>query len=156
MRPRKEEKSFVDLYGDPYLTKVPERQYQVAYLGCERGSPHGKKRIFAWFQINEEGPHHGKPIVRFYNAPTREWIPRSHNLYLDFTVLTGLRPPTRFTPDDYLKGTEVLAEVVTVHERIQGRRRIEIPEALHYSKIERLLKYTAGSPPCTRSGKKKQ
>ena len=58
--------------------------------------------------------------------------------------------------DDYLKGTEVLAEVVTVNERIQGRKRIKTPEALHYSKIERLIKYTAGSPPCARAGVKKQ
>ena len=156
MRRRKKERSFVERYGDPYQTKVPDGQYRVAYLGCEQGSLYGHRRIFAWLQINEEGPHHGKPILRFYNVPKREWTPRSHNLYIDYSTLTGLRPPTRFSPDDFLKGTEVLAEVVTVRGRIQGRKRVELPEALHYSKIERLLKYTAGSPPCARSERGEQ
>jgi len=154
--PVKPRQSFVDRYGDPYQTKVPDGHYRAGYLGFETGSPYGQKRNFAWFLITEEGPHHGKPIVRFYNEPARAWIPRSHNLFLDFSALTGLRPPARFTPDDFLKGTEVLAAVITVRERIQGKRRIELPGALHYSKIERLLKYTAGSPPCARSEEKKK
>ena len=45
----------------------------------------------------------------------------------------------------------MLAEVVTVKHRIEGKRRIEIPEALWYSKIDRFIRITAGSPPCMRS-----
>jgi hypothetical protein len=143
----KPKRSFADLYGDPYMTRVPNGQYRVGYLGFEKGVAYGQERWFAWFKITEEGAHFGKPIRRFYNAPTRSFIARSSNLAIDFLSLIELRPPSRFTPDDFLKGAEVLAEVVTVREANDGRRKIGLREEAGYSKIDRLIRITAGCPP---------
>jgi hypothetical protein len=149
-------KSFVDLYGDPYTTRVPDGQYRVGYLGFEQGVAYGQERWFAWFKITEEGPHFGKPIIRFYKAPTRSWTARSSNLALDFMRLIGLRHPSRFTPDDFLKGTEALAEVKGVREANDGRRKIVVKEEAGYSKISRLIRITAGAPPCLQARGKKE
>ena len=104
---------------------------------------------FGHFQITEEGPHHGLPLLRFWNQPRKDFLPRSHNLFLDYVQLGGGRlPPGRLTPDKFLKGCEVLVEVVTVKSQRKGRRQIKLTEALWYSKIDRLIRITAGSPPC--------
>jgi hypothetical protein len=149
-------KRFADLLGDPYSTRVPDGQYRVGYLGFERGVAYGRERWFAWFKITEDGPHFGKPILRFYNAPTRAWTARSSNLAVDFIRLTGLRPPLRLKPDLFLKGTEVLAEIIGVREANDGRRKIVVQEDAGYSKIDRLIRITAGSPPCLQVRGKKE
>jgi hypothetical protein len=138
--------------GDPYGTHAPEGQYRAGYDGYEAGWFSGQERWFAHFRITEPGEFHGNRLVRFYNVPRRSYLPRSHNLRLDFERLLGVAPSPRVTPDDFLKGTEVLVEVVTVTGHQQGRKRLERPAELHYSKINRLIRYTAGSPPCRRSG----
>ena len=73
-------------------------------------------------------------------------------LFLDYVALIGARPPSKgLQPADSLKGCEVLVATATVKHRIQGRRRVELPEDCWYSKIDRLVKITAGSPPCMRA-----
>ena len=80
--------------------------------------------------------------------PFRSFLPRSPNLALDYMAVIGTRPPSQgLKPSDFLKGCEVLAEVATVRHQTQGRCRIKLPEDCHYSKINRLVRITAGSPP---------
>ena len=135
---------------DPYGTRIPDGQYRMMYERTESGVAFGARRWFAWFTISEPGPNFGLPIVRFYNVPKRPWLPRSHNLRLDYVQLTGRKPPSKLKPEDFLKGLEVLGEVVTVKRRAQGKRRVLQPEELWYSKVDRLVGITAGSPPCPR------
>ena len=134
--------------ADPYNTRVPEGHFRVTFHKCEKAIAYGVRRWFVWFKITESGPDFGKPILRFYNVPKRPFLPRSHNLYLDCIALTGRRPPSNLTPEMLLKGCEVLAEVVTVKHQMRGSRRTELPEDCWYSKIDRLIRITAGSPPC--------
>ena len=137
--------------SNPQETLVPDGQYRVAYVQWERFNSYGDKKYSVTCTITEEGESFGLPIYRYYNEPTKAWIPRSHNLWLDYTALIPARPPRSFTPDLFLKGCEVLAETATVKHQIRGRRRIEIPQALWYSKIDRFIRITSGSPPCMRS-----
>ena len=134
---------------DPYSTLLPEGQYLTAYVDCEQGHAFGSRRWFGHFRITEFGEFQGQTLLRVWNEPRRDFLPRSHNLYLDYVQLIGRRPPSRgLKPDDFLKGCEVLSEVVTVRHRIDGRRKIPFPEDCRYSKISRLIRITTGSPPC--------
>ena len=108
--------------SDPYRTRVPDGQYRVVFVKCEKGVAYGMPRWFVWFRIIEEGPHFGKLIVRFYNVPRGSFLPRSHNLNIDFMSLTGRRTPRNLKPEMMLKGCEVLAEVVTVKHQTRGSR----------------------------------
>jgi hypothetical protein len=127
---------------------VPEGRYRLAYVSWEKGCVYGREVWFVLFQITEEGSFFGLLVLRYYNAPKRPWLPRSSSLALDFEAISGgLRPPANLRPDMFLKGCEVLAEVATVRHRIQGSRRVEIPETRRYSKVDRIIRLTAGSPP---------
>ena len=108
---------------------------------------HGSRRWFVHFQITEPGEHFGERILRFYNAPRGPYVPQSHNLALDYMSLIGRRPSARLKPADFLKGCEVLALVVTVKRNAKCKG--DLPQACHYSKIDRLIRITAGRPPCT-------
>jgi hypothetical protein len=132
---------------DAQTTLVPEGTYRMTYLMCEKGVAFGAPRYFVHFRITEPGEHFGLPIIRYYNVPrTNRPLPRSHNLWIDFTRLFGRRPPNRLTPQMFLKGCEVLARVVTVKHRHDGGRRVELPKALWHSRIEALVRITAGWP----------
>ena len=133
--------------ADPYQTRVPDGQYRVAFEKCEKGIAYGAPRWFVWFRITEPGPHIGLSILRFYNVPKRPWLPRTHNLWLDYEALIGPRPPSGLRPVDFLKGCEVLAEVVVVKHQRRGKKRVELHSDAWYSKIDRLIRITAGSPP---------
>jgi hypothetical protein len=138
--------------ADPYATRVPDGQYRATFEGWEKNIAYGSVRWFGHFRITEPGEYFGLPLLRFWNEPRGPFLPRSHNLYLDFVALIGTRPPSQgLKPSDFLKGCEVLVETVTVRHQTQGRRRIELPEDCWYSKIDRLIRITAGSPPCMRS-----
>lgn len=134
--------------GDPY-ERVPDGQYRAVFDHVEQGVVGGQRKLFGHFRITEEGPHHGKTLVRFWNEPRGKFLPRTHNLYKDFVALIRRRPPSSgLKPEDFLKGCEVLVETSTV-KRASGRRGMEIqPEDCWYSKIDRLIRITAGCPPC--------
>ena len=129
-------------------TLMPEGRYRMAYIKHEDGNAYGRRVWFVWFQIMEPGEYEGLLILRFYNQPAGGRLARSSSLAMDFMALTGLRPPANLSPDYFLKGCEVLGRVVSVTERVDGARRIQRPEELHYSKVAELLKITACSPPC--------
>ena len=136
---------------DPCSVRVPDGQYRAMYVDCESGSPYGGPRLFAWFKITEPGEFMGLEIPRFYNTPRRPFLPRTHNLWKDYVALIQSRPPTRgLTLDHFLKGCEVLVATATVKRQSEGGRWIELPEDCWYSKIDRLIRITAGSPPCIR------
>jgi hypothetical protein len=132
---------------DPYPPRIPDAQYRAVYLHYEEGRPYGQPRWFAHFQITEPGEQQGVNLTRFYNVPKGRFLPRSHNLFLDFVAVFERRPPTQGVTPDLFKGCEFLVETATVKHQIQGRRRIELPEDCWYSKIDRLIRLTAGSPP---------
>ena len=133
----------------PYETHIPEGEYQVALIRCETGNVYGSARWFGHFQIVEDGQFFGLPIFRFWNRPKGKFIARTSNLAIDFMNVAGRRPPsTGLTPEKFLKGCQVLAHVVTVRHRNEERQRVELPEACWYSKIDRIIKLTAGRPPC--------
>ena len=133
---------------DPYI-RVPDGQYRATLVRIETGIVYGQRRLFGYFQITEEGPHQGKTLVRFWNEPRGNFLPRSHNLYRDFVTLIGRRPPSSgLKPEDFLKGCEILVQVVTVKKGSDGRRMRIQPEDCWYSKIERPIRITAGCPPC--------
>ncbi len=132
--------------ADPYANLIPEARYRAVYLRYEKGKPYGQERWFAWFQITEHGEFFGLNLVRFYNVPRRPYLARTHNLFHDYVAATGSRPPAKGLTPDFLKGCEVLVEVTHVRNRIVGRRRIEQPEDCWYSKIDGIVRLTAGSP----------
>ena len=135
--------------ADPCAALIPDGQYRATYIGYEHGRPYGEQRWFAQFKITELGEHVGNVVTRFYNVPRGPYLARTSNLSMDFVDLIGRRPPTRgLTPDRFLKGCDVLVQTATVKHRIEGRRRIELPWDCWYSKIDRLIRITAGSPPC--------
>ena len=75
-------------------------------------------------------------------------------MFHDYVALISRRPPASgLKPERFLKGCEVLAEVVLVTEADRGRKRVVLPEDCHYSKIDRLIRITAGSPPCMSGGR---
>ena len=136
---------------DPYATLIPDGQHRATFIEIQTGTVEGSARWFGYFQITEEGPHHGKILLRFWNEPRGPFLPRSHNLHKDFVALIGRRPPsTGLKPDQFLKGCEVLVGVSTVKHRSEGRRMVQLPEDCWYSKIDRLIRITAGAPPCLR------
>ena len=49
---------------NPQETLVPEGEYSVAFLRCEKGFPFGEERWFAHFQIIDEGPYQGLRLRR--------------------------------------------------------------------------------------------
>jgi hypothetical protein len=133
----------------PYETIVPEGKYEVAFIRCEEGTAYREKRWFGHFEIVDLGnQHHGKPVLRFWNIPKGR-VARTSNLFRDYVAVTNRRPPMQgIKPDKFLKGCIVEVEVVTVEHRNEGRQRIKFPESCHYSKINRILRRTAGTPPC--------
>jgi hypothetical protein len=134
---------------DPCSTRVPDGSYRAAYVACEDGKPHGVPRWFVHFKITEPGEHFGLVLIRFYNVPRGAFLARTHNLWIDYQTLIGGRPPPQgLTPEAFLKGCEILVKTKTVKHRVEGRKRIELPEDCWYSKIDRLIRITAGSPPC--------
>ena len=153
--------------GDPFSTLIPDGQYRVAFVSEESGQVFDRRVWFIRLAITEPGEHHGKPLLRFYNMPPgKRRLARSSNLWRDYLQLTCRRPPSRgCRPSELLAGCEVLAEVVTVTERAiskqereelkrQGAKkippRVPIPPAARYSKVDRLLAITAGTPRCLR------
>ena len=109
--------------ADPYSTLVPDGQYRAVYLGYEKATPYGQPRWIARFRIIEPGPYMGLGLLRFYNVPKGRFLPRSHNLSLDYVNLMRRRPPTTgLTPDQY-KGCEVLVKTTTVKHRLEGGKR---------------------------------
>ncbi len=142
--------SLADQFGDPYGTLVKAGEYRCFFRGVEIGRVYGTERLFCWFTISPDEKGGDKPLLRIYNALRRPFVPRSHNIFLDYWALTGRRPPPTVKPQDYLEGCEVLARVVTVHENQKGRRGVT-PSGPPYSKIDGLIKITAGTPPCLRN-----
>jgi hypothetical protein len=137
---------------DPYATRIPDGQYQAAFVRLEKGFAFGSPRWFGHFKITEHGEFFGLALLRVWNEPRGAFLPRSHNLALDFMAVTGTRPPSKgLKPSDFLKGCEVLVETATVRHQTRGRQRVELPEDCWYSKIDRLIRLTAGSPPCMSS-----
>ena len=139
-------------YGDPYGTLVKPGEYCCVYVGDDRGYAFGSERLFCWFRISPYQEGAEKFLVRFYNVFRRSFVPRSHNISLDYWALTGRRPPATVKPRDYLEGCEVLAKVVTVSGDQKARRGSK-PTGPPYSKIDGLIKITAGTPPCLRNGR---
>ena len=133
--------------ADPYSVRVPDGQYEAAYLRYEEGCPYGQPRWFARFKITEPGDRFEEEIMRFYNVPKGPFLPRSHNLYRDYVAVFRRRPPSSGVTPKAFKGCVFLVETATVKHQIQGRRRIELPEDCWYSKIDRLIRLIAGSPP---------
>jgi hypothetical protein len=134
---------------DPYSTFVPEGDYDVALTRCETGVAFGSERWFGHFKIVDHGEFFGLPIYRFWNRPKSKVLARSSNVAIDFMNVVGRRPPSvGLTPDKFLKGCQVLAEVVTVKHRNEPRCRVELPEDCWYSKINRIIRLSAGTPPC--------
>jgi hypothetical protein len=127
-------------------TWVPEGYYHVIFERCETGVVYGSKKYFAHFRITD-GEHQGKPLVRFYNEPTRKKLARSHNMFSDYLQLIGRLPPSNLKPADFLSGCEVKARVVTVERRQVDGRWTSVPDDVRYSKIDRLLSISSGWPP---------
>ena len=136
----------IDL-DDPYSPPVPEGEYLATYITTERGRVQGRGVLFVHFRVTD-GIHAGRRFIRFYNEKRGTRLSRSSSLWRDFVRLTGRRPPSAgFKPVSLLSGCEVRARVVTVHERVENGKRVEMAECETYSKIDALLAITAGTPP---------
>ena len=129
---------------NPQETLVPEGEYSVAFLRCEDGIAYGEARWFVHCQIIDEGQYQGLPLIRYYNKPRGKILPRTHHLWLDYTALFDRRPPKNLNPEKFLKGSVMRAQVITVRHATRGKKREKLPEALHYSKIDSLLRLEAG------------
>lgn len=139
-------------YGSPYELLMPPGQYRCIYVGSDFGYAYGRRREFCRFKIalDEDERYVGKTLVRFYNPWTTPFVPRTHNMFKDYYALIGLIPPGNVRPEQFLSNCEVLAEVVTVHDKqsTDPKRRRQGEGGPPYSRIDALLKITVGCPPC--------
>jgi len=132
--------------ADPQATLLPEGEYRAMFIRRENACVEGQKRWVCRFQIVDDGPYQGAQINRYYNVPKKSRLPRSHNMFRDYAALIGRIPPKNLKPDAYLKGCVVRVEVKTVRRMSDGKRMVETPEGMHYSKIDRIIGLDAGWP----------
>ena len=144
--------SLADQFGDPFGTYVTPGEYRCHYRGSETGWAFGSQRTFCWFTIAPDQEGAQKPLIRVYNAITKPFVPRSHNVARDYYAVTERRAPVGVKPDDFLLDCEILAEVVTVNAKDTPSRHGSSSKdwGPPYSKISAVLKVTAGTPPCRR------
>lgn len=129
-----------------YATRVEPGQHEVALEWVDKVRTYNSDRFFGYFRI-VGGEHAGKYLLRVWNGQ-KKVLARSSNLSLDYMNVTGRRPPsTGLTPTKFLKGIVVLAEVAWVKESGHRRNRIELPEPLWYSKIDRIIGSATQGPP---------
>lgn len=129
---------------DPMRTLVPEGEYRVICERISRQFMYGRLNWFVLFRISEEGPHFGRPLLRFYAVP-RGRLARSSNLFRDYMAVKKRLPPAKgLRPDSFLLNREFVVRVVTVKTGMDGKRRVSTPEACRYSRIDGIVRSTTG------------
>ena len=137
---------------DPRETLVPEGVYVVAFDHLEKKFLHGGNKWFGHFTIVSPEEFSQTPILRYWNEPKGAYLAQGHHLYRDFMNVTKLKPPKKgLKPADFLEDCQVEVKVVTVDSYSDGGERIMKPESCWTSKISRIIRITAGCPPCMRN-----
>jgi hypothetical protein len=127
-------------------TLLPPGNYHVGLVGEKR---------FRWFQrptwllafVVTSGPHSGISLPMWLRIPEDERIRAAHRMAAAWVVGTGRRAPrdlARRRPSSFLGDCEFVARVRTVSKDVHG---VERPEEASYSRVEFLIRRTAGCPP---------
>jgi hypothetical protein len=132
---------------------VPQGEYEVFFAEEKRISWFNRQVWLCVFRISE-GEYAGVVLPMWLNIPPgRQPIRRGHAMAQAYVVSTGRRPPRdlgRSRPSWFLGDCAFLAYVRTVRRDMNG---VERPEEASYSRVNHLIKRTAGTPPCLRARK---
>jgi len=135
----------------PFGEPLPEGQYDLSFQFAVRATAYRRRVLWGLFVVVDDGPHLGRELYRFWNAPTGAYLSRRSSLWLDFLAVTGRRPPSQpFDPSWAFSGCWVRAQVVTVTSRVENGQRVPMLEPERYSKVERLVSLVSGKSPALR------
>lgn len=133
---------------DPYSTLIPAGAYDVGFLKAERQRNFGKSSNLIFMRILD-GPEADRVILFPVPCIPEGSPPRPNFKYSQLWVAcTDRRPPRdlwRRRPKNFMSGCCFRVSVCTVTNDSRGELR---PDQLHYSRIEKVLKRIAGTPPC--------
>ena len=128
---------------DPYLTRIPAGEYEVAYVRHETRFVHSKKLVVTFMIV--DGKYGGLTLPRYYNVQDfigdigeggKFRVGRKSHFYREYLSLFD---PASIRPDRMamarFKGLYLWAQVRVVTE-VGG---IELPLAAQYSVIDRLI-----------------
>ncbi len=144
-----------DTQRDPAFTLVKPGIYSVGYLREEKRQAYGRAVWAVTFKITE-GADFGAPLYFWLNALSDRHRPSAgHRMVQAFNLATQRKPARdfwRLRPSNFLANCQfkaVVRTVTTTSTRTSSGKseRLELPESLHHSVIERLLELVAGSPP---------
>ncbi len=124
---------------------VPDADYEVVFAGERKVRYFGSDRWVLAFQVTE-GFYGGELLPLWLKVPDGR-VRISHAMALAYSVATDLRAPqnlARLRPSRFLGDTAFMARTRTIKKNLHG---VERPEALHYSRIDFLIKRTAGCSP---------
>lgn len=125
---------------------VPPGDYEVSFVGEFKARLFGRDVWVVRMRVTA-GEHAGVTLPWYLNAIPKGKRPTSgFNLCSAFLIATERRPPLdlwRRRPSSFLKDCAFIARVRT---KTRDRHHVELPEAGHSSKIECLVKCTAGHP----------
>lgn len=132
---------------------VPQGEYEVIFAGEKKISWFKRQLWLCVFGLTED-EYSGVALPMWLNIPAKgQPIRRSHAMAQAYVVSTGGRPPSnlgRRRPSWYLGDCAFRAYVRTVKRDMNV---VERPEEASYSRVNHLIKRTAGTPPCLLSGK---
>jgi hypothetical protein len=135
---------------DAYSTLVHDGEYEVAFASADRFEM-WRRPVWSLLFVMLNGDAVGRPILGFLNVPPKDRRPTPGWAFsCMYTVATGRRPPhglARWNPERFLAGCAFNARVRVVKRDSNGAPR---PESASYSRVQALLKLTAGCPPCVR------
>ena len=131
--------------------KIPEGKYQATYVRHETAFVFKTPKVFVHFKLHG-GEYNGLRLYRAYRVHSLRGKPRkggsfklrhSHELYRQFVMISGCRErPDRIS----LSRLKRCLLTVTVKTVTRDAKQHELPPALQYSVIDRLVGVEAGQP----------
>lgn len=135
--------------ADPYATRIPNGEYQVALVGEERQTLFGRDSWRTRWRVTD-GEHLGAELYAWWKVPTgARFGPR--NAYAAAVVIALERRAPRnlhtHRPSHFCGDCVFLARVRDVARDSNGVTR---PELARYSRLAFLVKRLSGTPPALR------
>ncbi len=130
---------------------VPSGRYLAAYLGATKFNFKGTDRWAVTFSIVQPGDHFGVLLnLYLYYPRSGRRSTKGSQWRMAYETATERKAPrdlVRHSPEWFLSGCEFEVRVIDVKTNSHGVVR---PKHLVSSKIEAILRRTAGTPPCLR------
>jgi hypothetical protein len=146
-------------FPDLFRAQVPEGIWRAGYVGHRLAHRFKGRAVFdVAFKLiapvdvrhppSELGNFFGKIVPRFVNKLSKRDKPSLQStMARDYRICVELLPPRHIhllNPREIYSGIEVEVEIVDIRVDSKG---IAVPEGARYSKIENVLRRTAGRPP---------